>query len=137
MSRSGPVLNRARDAISCAPFVGCNSICRARKSKESIEMIKNATALRLFILAIVLLLGSLSGSVDAQRRQQTTESTSATGQTDALKALQWRQVGPFRGGRSTAVTRGATQPIGFYFGATAGGGLEETTGRVDCRTIQP
>src|SRR5260370_22945511 len=123
MSRSGRVGNRARDAISCAPFVGCNSICRARKSKESIEMIKNATALRLFILPIVLLLGSLSGSVDAQRRQQTTESTSATGQTDALKALQWRQVGPFRGGRSCPGTEAAAPAMVFCFGRTACGGV--------------
>jgi len=98
-------------------------------------MIKNATALRLFILPIVLLLGSLSGSVDAQRRQQTTESTSATGQTDALKALQWRQVGPFRGGRSTAVTGVATQPMVFYFGGTGGGVWKTIDGGINWQAI--
>ena len=98
-------------------------------------MIKNSTALRLFILPIVLLLGSLSGSVDAQRRQQTTESTSATGQTDALKALQWRQVGPFRGGRSTAVTGVATQPMVFYFGGTGGGVWKTIDGGINWQAV--
>src|SRR5712692_102485 len=125
---------RELDAISCAPFVDTNQPV-SPKSKESIEMIKNATALRLFILPIVLLLGSLSGSVDAQRRQQTTESTSATGQTDALKALQWRQVGPFRGGRSTAVTGVATQPMVFYFGGTGGGVWKTIDGGINWQAI--
>ena len=38
-----------------------------------------------------------------------------------LKGLQWRSIGPFRGGRATAVAGVASQPIVFYFGATGGG----------------
>jgi len=43
-----------------------------------------------------------SVSTNAQGRQPTSTTTS-TSQTDALKALQWRSIGPFRGGRVTAV----------------------------------
>jgi photosystem II stability/assembly factor-like uncharacterized protein len=35
--------------------------------------------------------------------------------------LKWRQVGPFRGGRSTAATGVRTQPNVFYMGASGGG----------------
>lgn len=36
-------------------------------------------------------------------------------------ALEWRNVGPFRGGRSTTVTGVAQHPERFYFGSTGGG----------------
>jgi photosystem II stability/assembly factor-like uncharacterized protein len=35
--------------------------------------------------------------------------------------MRWRQIGPFRGGRSTAATGVRTQPNVFYMGATGGG----------------
>ena len=36
-------------------------------------------------------------------------------------ALQWRSIGPYRGGRVTAVGGVATQPLTYYMGATGGG----------------
>ncbi|HEY3813814.1 MAG TPA: hypothetical protein VGL66_11360 [Caulobacteraceae bacterium] len=44
----------------------------------------------------------------------------------AYQALSWRLVGPFRGGRVTAVAGHRAQPTTFYLGAT-GGGLWRTT----------
>lgn len=38
-----------------------------------------------------------------------------------LKGLQWRSIGPFRGGRSTAVAGVTSQQNVFYLGATGGG----------------
>ncbi|MGA1369465.1 MAG: hypothetical protein ACO394_13195, partial [Blastocatellia bacterium] len=35
--------------------------------------------------------------------------------------LQYRNIGPFRGGRSVAVAGVASQPMTYYFGATGGG----------------
>src|SRR6185295_8658131 len=43
-----------------------------------------------------------------------------------LKALQWRSIGPLRGGRSIAVTGVKGRPKEAYFGAV-GGGLWKTT----------
>ena len=43
-----------------------------------------------------------------------------------LKGLQWRSIGPYRGGRSTAVGGVTSQQNVFYFGAT-GGGIWKTT----------
>lgn len=41
-------------------------------------------------------------------------------------ALQWRNIGPDRGGRSQAVAGSRARPLEYYFGAT-GGGLWKTT----------
>src|SRR6187399_782486 len=40
---------------------------------------------------------------------------------DPLQALEWRCVGPYRGGRVTAVAGVSGQPLVYYFGATGGG----------------
>ena len=41
--------------------------------------------------------------------------------TSLYRGLVWRQVGPFRGGRVTAVAGVVGQPLVFYMGATGGG----------------
>ena len=43
-------------------------------------------------------------------------------------SLQWRSIGPFRGGRSTAVTGVPGKPNLYYFGATGGGVWRTTDG---------
>ncbi len=50
-------------------------------------------------------------------------STGSVSQVDerALKALKWRLVGPFRGGRVVAVSGDPVNPQIFYFGSTGGG----------------
>src|SRR5437868_9008556 len=45
---------------------------------------------------------------------------------DPLKNLQFRLIGPFRGGRVGAVEGVASEPKTFYYGAT-GGGVWKTT----------
>ncbi|NJN34058.1 MAG: hypothetical protein HC817_07215 [Saprospiraceae bacterium] len=47
-----------------------------------------------------------------------------------FKTLKWRNIGPFRGGRSIAVSGHADQPMTFYFGATGGGVWKTTDGGV-------
>ena len=43
-------------------------------------------------------------------------------------ALDWRSIGPYRGGRSAAVTGVPGKPNLFYFGATGGGVWKTTDG---------
>jgi photosystem II stability/assembly factor-like uncharacterized protein len=43
-----------------------------------------------------------------------------------FRGLEWRSIGPNRGGRSIAVAGSAKRPLEYYFGAT-GGGLWKTT----------
>ena len=45
-----------------------------------------------------------------------------------LRSLQWRSVGPHRGGRVVAVAGHPTEPMTFYFGACAGGVWKTTDG---------
>src|SRR2546429_431053 len=49
-------------------------------------------------------------------------------QPDLLGALQWRCIGPFRGGRVVAVAGDPVNPMTFYFGACAGGVWKTTDG---------
>ena len=64
----------------------------------------------LFCLLSLLLINSGSG--------QTNNTNIAD---SILSKLHWRNIGPFRGGRSLAVAGHADQPQTFYFGATGGG----------------
>ncbi len=45
-----------------------------------------------------------------------------------FRGLEWRNVGPDRGGRSTAVAGSAARPNEYYFGATGGGVWKTTDG---------
>ncbi|MEJ8566355.1 WD40/YVTN/BNR-like repeat-containing protein [Elongatibacter sediminis] len=47
---------------------------------------------------------------------------------ELLEALEWRNVGPHRGGRVTTVTGVPSQPFTFYMGATGGGVWKTTDG---------
>src|SRR5256885_15244954 len=45
-----------------------------------------------------------------------------------LKNMKWREVGPYRGGRSSAVEGIAGPPEGYYFRASGGGGWKTVDG---------
>src|SRR6266480_4866439 len=84
------------------------------------------------MIAILCLLCSSTLLFRAQGQQ--TQPSSAQ-QPDPLKGLQWRLIGPFRGGRSTAVTGVASQPMVFYFGATGGGVWKTTDGGINWECV--
>ncbi|HUB83879.1 MAG TPA: hypothetical protein VMB03_34025 [Bryobacteraceae bacterium] len=52
--------------------------------------------------------------------------TAATYEASVFGALQWRSIGPLRGGRSITCAGSSSRPNEYYFGAT-GGGLWKTT----------
>lgn len=47
---------------------------------------------------------------------------------DPVQGLRWRNIGPFRGGRSVAVAGVPSQPDVYYFGGTGGGVYKTTDG---------
>src|SRR5438477_2848868 len=57
-------------------------------------------------------------------------SPTPTGATDEklFKGMQWRQIGPFRGGRALAIEGVPGEPDAYYFGAVAGGVWKSTDG---------
>jgi len=83
--------------------------------------------LSLFQIAFTLVLLT-SLSVFAQRKGSPISSVSTTKMYDSTlyNALEWRNIGPFRGGRSSAVAGVEGQPNVYYMGS-AGGGVWKTT----------
>ncbi|MEM9596182.1 MAG: glycosyl hydrolase [Acidobacteriota bacterium] len=73
-------------------------------------------------LTLFTLLGAL-GTPSAEARKKAPEPDSpATAVDEALLgSMEWREVGPFRGGRSAAVAGIPGDPNVFYFGGTGGG----------------
>src|SRR5213082_4215812 len=53
----------------------------------------------------------------------------------ALRALHWRLVGPYRGGRTVAVAGDPAKPLVFYFGAVDGGVWKTTNGGQTWRNL--
>jgi photosystem II stability/assembly factor-like uncharacterized protein len=53
----------------------------------------------------------------------------------AFRALHWRLVGPFRGGRVAAVAGDPVHPLTFYFGAVDGGVWKTTSGGETWRNV--
>ena len=52
----------------------------------------------------------------------------ATSDTTVFAALKWREIGPFRGGRSIAVAGTAARPMEYWFGTTGGGVFKTVDG---------
>jgi photosystem II stability/assembly factor-like uncharacterized protein len=86
-------------------------------------MSTSTIASRKKILLLLLLVTSIS--VQAQQAKDT----------DLLKSLQWRSIGPYRGGRSAAVTGVPSQPSVFYYGSTGGGVWKSTDGGINWECI--
>lgn len=69
---------------------------------------------------IILCLFSFIFHANAQKKKTATPVSAAL-DTSLLKELSWRNIGPFRGGRSAAVTGVRGKPSLYYFGSTGGG----------------
>src|SRR5690348_6778646 len=63
------------------------------------------------------------------------DSTAHLASDPALRALHWRLVGPFRGGRVAAVAGDPSKPLVFYFGAVDGGVWKTTNAGQSWRNI--
>ncbi|HYW74114.1 MAG TPA: hypothetical protein VE961_24030 [Pyrinomonadaceae bacterium] len=88
-----------------------------------------------FLISAVLVCAfALGVVVHGQRRQGGGNSAEPAGN-DPLKVLQWRQIGPFRGGRVTAVAGVASQPMVFYFGGVGGGVWKTSDGGINWEAI--
>lgn len=84
---------------------------------------KNLKNLSVILLALVL----LAPQSNAQRRnKRNAEPEKPAFDSNLYSALEWRNVGPFRGGRATAVAGVTSDPLTYFMGAT-GGGVWKTT----------
>src|SRR5438094_10543253 len=84
----------------------------------------NITRMRPFQLVVSALIVTASiQPIDSQER------------IDLAGALRWRSIGPYRGGRVTAVAGVARQPLIYYMGATGGGVWKTDDGGVTWANI--
>jgi len=76
---------------------------------------------------IVFLLMFVSAGTWAQKKGTVVPVKAVAGYDESLyNAIEWRSIGPYRGGRSAAVTGVPGKPNLYYFGST-GGGVWQTT----------
>ena len=76
---------------------------------------------KIFTISFVLLLFVASFQAFSQKKSNNSQVDEAL-----YEGLEWRCIGPYRGGRSAAVTGVAGKPNLYYMGAT-GGGVWRTT----------
>lgn len=86
---------------------------------------------RLLSLSLILVLSQVLFTLPTYAQKKVGTATTATSaikmyDSTLYNALEWRSIGPFRGGRSCAVTGVEGQPNVYYMGAT-GGGVWKTT----------
>jgi photosystem II stability/assembly factor-like uncharacterized protein len=78
----------------------------------------NAIQRRVLIIVLIATGIAVSANLIATQAQQSSPSASSN---NPLSGLRWRNIGPFRGGRSIAVAGVPSQPTVYYFGGTGGG----------------
>ena len=81
--------------------------------------------MRTFIPICCAFLLLLSNPIYGQRKKKTKQAPVQTEQqvfnAKSFQALKWRNIGPFRGGRTNAVTGVSGDPLTYYFGSVGGG----------------
>ena len=77
--------------------------------------------LALALIAPAVLAAQVPGTLGARPRDAARGVTAGAYDSSAFRALQWRLVGPFRGGRANAVAGVPSQPLVYYAGYTGGG----------------
>lgn len=89
---------------------------------------KRTSAYFLFVVVFLFVLFSDGGDVTAQGTavkaapiSKINAGVAAETNAAVMKSMQWRLIGPFRGGRSVAVAGHPTDKMTFYMGTTGGG----------------
>ncbi len=91
-------------------------------------------ALHYLVVAAFFPALALPSTLDAQQpipaTARSASPTSLAYDSTAFAALKWREIGPFRGGRSVAVAGSSKRPNEYYFGTTGGGVFKTTDGGI-------
>ena len=87
-------------------------------------------------LVILILVLAAGPSLEAQQAGAKAKAASSAQFSESLySALQWRCIGPYRGGRVTAVAGIPSQPFTYYFGGTGGGVWKSDDGGISWRNV--
>jgi photosystem II stability/assembly factor-like uncharacterized protein len=91
--------------------------------------------IRLLSLPLTFLAGPAADALAQPAAKSTAKPTADAFDKSLLQALEWRSIGPYRGGRVTAVTGVPGQPYVYYFGGTGGGVWKTTDGGINWQPI--
>ncbi len=80
---------------------------------------------KILFSAILCLTISLNGFAQKRKKKSTSATTYITYDDSLYNAMSWRNIGPFRGGRSLTSSGVVGHPLTYYFGS-AGGGVWKT-----------
>ncbi|SMO44478.1 VPS10 domain-containing protein [Gracilimonas mengyeensis] len=89
----------------------------------------------IFLCAASLLIWGLSSPVQAQIFGHGEDVSNPTYEQSLFQELEYRNIGPFRGGRSVAVSGHADQPHTYYAGFTGGGVYKTTDGGINWNNV--
>ena len=89
---------------------------------------------KLFILLVICLL-MLPIDSNAQKRKKKKSKPSIELRDSLFHGLKWRNIGPFRGGRSVASTGVTDKPHTYYMGSTGGGVFKTTDDGITWKNI--
>jgi len=91
---------------------------------------------KLFVsLCLTVVMVLLVTGLDISAQQAKPKAVTAQYDEALYQAMQWRCIGPYRGGRATAVAGIPDQPYTYYFGATGGGVWKSTDGGMNWNNV--
>src|SRR4029077_4022108 len=138
--RSGLVVSwrrlRERTPGDMLPAISCPT-CHRSSIMSRVTTARTLTAL-LFVMPVAFSLAAQKpkrSPSPPRPRPDSTRGPAAPPSDPALRALHWRLVGPFRGGRVAAVAGDPVHPLIFYFGAVDGGVWKTTNGGETWRNV--
>jgi hypothetical protein len=88
-----------------------------------------------FFFLTLLLLGSIGGFSQKTKKTIETKTTTTVSYDSLFKGLQWRNIGPFRGGRANAIAGIIGNDQVFYAGYTGGGVWKTMDGGLHWKNI--
>ncbi|HEX6625915.1 MAG TPA: hypothetical protein VF064_19520, partial [Pyrinomonadaceae bacterium] len=107
----------------------------SRASAAAAPLSTKLVAVVSLLLATCFASGVAVLQASARQQQPTDAPQQGASQPNPLGPLAYRQIGPFRGGRVTAVAGVTAQPFVYYFGATGGGVWKTTDGGVNWEPV--
>lgn len=84
---------------------------------------------------ILVFLMSLNSTLVFSQKNKKISAVKSSSNDSLFNGLKWRNIGPFRAGRSLAVAGHADQPLTYYFGATGGGVWKSIDGGNEWQSI--
>jgi photosystem II stability/assembly factor-like uncharacterized protein len=128
-----PNLSSPLDApMKALPAGAQDRICRRRSDRTNSFLEVSVRSIRVLLVPLALgVLFPLPGPARAASVEKTkgapVDATTASS-SEGFPGLEFRSIGPYRGGRSVAVTGVRHHPTTFYFGGTGGGVWKTTDG---------